>query len=674
MNKCLSLDLETASEVDLEQCGIDVYARHPSTRVLMLAYAVDDGAVHQWLPLEGPMPAKLRAALTGSRYLKTAFNATFERAILKHVLGIDSPLDQWEDTMVMANIMALPGNLDGLGKALKLGPEFQKDGRGKALIKYFCQPRKPTKAKPWVWADHLNSPTEWKEFCEYNVQDVVVERKARSLLKKYPIQPWEWDDWRLDQKINERGVPVDLELVNQAIRIAKIVREKFKAQLIEITGLKNPGSVQQFLPWAQARGYPFSELRKDRIKIALNDFRDAMTADCIKALELRLKAEKSSLKKFPAMLRANWEGVVRFMFQFSGAGRTGRWAGRIVQLQNLARGRKDVLAFLEDAREMVRAGEIELVSALWDNPLDVLSTLLRSAFCAPEGYKFVIADLSAIESRVIGWLARCETLLNVFREGKDPYQAFAVHLFKKPYEEITKQERNDAKAPVLGGGYRLGGGDLVGEYPDQKKTGLWGYAENMGIELTKEECHRAVQVFRETYPEIVQLWYDLENAVSRVMSGEGPQRVGPVTFALKPPFLLARLPSGRCLFYCRPKMEQKKRTWPDGRTTTKLQLTYEGIHQTTKKWVRMDTHGGKLVENLVQAIANDILRHGLRKADAAGFPIVLHVHDEIGALVRRNDPKLTVEALEACMTDPPEWAKTLPLGAEGFESVFYKKG
>src|SRR5690606_17245016 len=288
---------------------------------------------------------------------------------------------------------------------------------------------------------------------------------------------------------------------------------------------------------------------------------------------------------------------------------------------------------------------------------DVLSTLLRSAFCAPDGYKFVIADLSAIESRVIGWLARCETLLNVFREGKDAYKAFAVHLFKKPYEEITKQERNDAKAPVLGGGYRLGGGDLVGEYPDQKKTGLWGYAENMGIELTKEECHRAVQVFRETYPEIVQLWYDLENAVSRVMSGEGPQRVGPVTFALKPPFLLARLPSGRRLFYCRPKMERKTRTWPDGRKTTKLQLTYEGIHQTTKKWVRMDTHGGKLVENLVQAIANDILRHGLRKADAAGFPIVLHVHDEIGALVRRNDPKLTVHALEACMTDPPAWAK-----------------
>jgi DNA polymerase len=376
-----------------------------------------------------------------------------------------------------------------------------------------------------------------------------------------------------------------------------------------------------------------------------------------------------------------------------GASRTGRWGGRVVQLHNLPRPGKAFEKLMDETRELILAQDLDTLRMAFGRPMDALATCIRSAIKAPPGYKLIVSDLSAIESRVIGWIAGCETLLNVFREGKDTYKAFGVYLFHKPYEEITKEERNLAKPAVLGAGYRLGGGSEVGKYPDTKKTGLWAYAESMGISMTKDEAHYAVQVFREVYPEIVQLWYDLESAVFEAMRTLKPQQVGEhLRIDIKAPFLRIRLPSGRYLHYLRPKIEDVRMQTGEVEETyvfekkdgtketltrlipqyiTRKNLKYEG-YDDNGFWTRISTHGGKLTENIVQAIARDILAEGMDNAAKAGFHIVGSVHDEIIALEPENSP-LTVEDLEHCMTNLPPWAD-LPLGAEGYEATVYRKG
>jgi DNA polymerase len=702
VKRFLFLDFETRSKANLKKVGVDNYARHESTRVLRLAAALNDGAVGLWLPHLAPsMPAKLRALIEDPDVILVAHNAAFERAILNHVLGFNLPASRFICTMAMALSLSLPGALDQLVRdALQLKAEYQKLAHGKKFINRFCKPRKPSKNNPKEFNDWETHPEEWEDGCTYCKQDVIAERKVFLILRKFfPDLGEVFALWAYDQDVNNAGVPLDVDLIRGAIEITNIAKARYTKLLRDLSGLKNPNSVQQFLPWLQERGYPFASSKANRVKIAIDDFGDKMTDDCLEFLRLRIESNKTSLKKFNAMLLAMCETdhVLRGMLQFCGAARTGRWGGRVVQLQNLPRPLKHVEAFLDDVREHIRNGDYDALELLFGKPLDVLVSSIRSAIAAPPGKVLNVCDLSAIELCVLAWISQSKFWLNVLREKKDAYKSFGVHYLGKPYDEITKKERNECKPAALGCGYRLGGGDLVGEYPDQTKTGLWGYAASMGVQMTRDAAKKAVAVYRQLSPEVVQLWYDLENAARDCIADQQPRRVGMFVFDIQKPFMRIRLPSGRHLFYCRPKVERKKVEYivyeDDGVTPKtewvgdldtgsmqivtevdyKWQMTYEGVHQTSKKWVRMDTHGGKLVENIVQAIARDILVHGMLKARDAGFNIITHVHDELVSLDDEDDTDHNHLALEDCMRDVPPWARGLPLDAHGFQSQFYKK-
>lgn len=704
MKKYAFCDFETKSKADLKKVGTDNYARHPSTRVLMLALCVNDGAVGLWEPHKRPaVPKTLLDLVNDPDVIFVAHNAAFERAIFKHVLGIDIPPERWICTMAMAYSLALPGSLDQLARdALKLKAEFHKVAEGKRYIQLFCKPRPRTHVtakNPHEFNDWSTHPQEWRDFGGYCCQDVEVERKVFLLLRKFfPNLQEVFDLWAFDQRINDAGFYLDLELIEGANAIAKEAGERFKAQLIELTGLSNPNSTTQALKWLQDRGYPFASIKKDRVKVALSDFGDKMTDEAKKFISLRSASTKTSLKKFAAMLRAVADdGYLRNTLQFCGAGRTGRWAGRVAQLQNLPRPVKRVEKHLDYVRDLIRKADIDTLELLFGNPLDVLVSSIRSAIIAPPGKVLNVCDLSAIELCVLAWISGSEFWLNVLKEKLDPYKAFGVHYLNKPYEEITKDERNECKPPALGCGYRLGGGDLVGAYPDQKKTGLWGYAESMGVQMTREASHRAVEIYRDLSPEVKQMWYDLENAARDCIRDGQPRKVGMFTFDIKAPFMRIRLPSGRYLFYCRPAVKLMRSpiqardeddnllydkngepVWArdeDGKIKyrEKWQTSYEGVHQTTKAWVRIDTHGGKIIENIVQAVARDILVEGMLNARAAGFHIIGHVHDELISCDDIDDPEHTFEKLEECMRQAPAWAKGLPLDAHGFQSDFYRK-
>jgi DNA polymerase len=682
----LHCDFETASKVNLKKAGVDRYARHKSTRVLMLAYAANDHTPHVWLPHIDPvMPAALRRMLDDPTVEIVAHNAAFERAIFLHVLGIDIPLERFTCTQAMAFSLALPGDLDQLTRdALKLSSAMQKDKEGKALIKLFCEPnkKKPTKKNPNppAWNDWATHPAEWARFVAYCLQDVVAERKVHDILSKYITDMPEMRRlWVLCQRINERGVPVDMGVV----RGAQIVADKTKAvlleQMTELSGLHNPNSAVQALEWLTARGYPYGNLRKERVAMALEFKADEMTEDCIKFLKMRQQAAKTSVTKLQAIERAvSHDQRLRNMFQFRAAGRTGRYGGRTVQLQNLARPHPEVKDFLAEAREILRDADYEMCAAIFTSPLDIVSSSIRSVLCAEPGHKLVVADLSAIELAVLAWLTGSKFWLDVLRDKRDPYKSFGVHFLNKPYDEITKKERNECKPGALGSGYRLGGGFLrEDENGDLVKTGLWGYAESLGVKLTQEQAALATSVYRDLSPEIVSFWYELENAVMDCIRDQQPRRVKGLVIDIKAPFLRIRLPSGRRLHYCRPKIQTRRVLGGMNEDRTPkyfnaTNMTYEGVGD-NKKWVRQATHGGKLTENVVQAIALDILNYGMEQAEAKGFYIILHVHDEVGAMRNDQDSAHTLLELIRCMTAIPPWGEGLPLGAAGYESDFYKK-
>lgn len=704
MKRYAFCDFETKSKADLKKVGTDNYARHPSTRVLMLALAVDNGPVGLWTPHSRPkIPPSLQALIDDPDVIFVAHNAAFERAIFKHVLGVEIPPCRWICTMAMAYSLALPGSLDQLTRdALKLGGDHQKIAEGRRYITLFCKPRPKnhvTAKNPHEFNDWDTHPEEWDGFCTYCGQDVIAERKVFHLLKKFfPNLDETFELWAYDQEINDAGYPLDLDLINGAILLAKEAKRRFTQQMIELTGLRNPNSNVQALAWLQDRGYPFASIKKDRVKVAIADFGDAMTADALAFLTLRTASTKTSLKKFDAMLRAVADdGILRNTLQFCGAGRTGRWAGRVAQLQNLPRPVKRIEKHLDYVRQLIRDCDYDTLELLFGNVLDVLVSSIRSAIIAPPGKIINVCDLSAIELCVLAWISQCEFWLDVLKKKLDPYKAFGVHYLGKPYEEITKDERNECKPAALGAGYRLGGGELRGQYPDQTKTGLWGYAASMGVSLTQKQSHRAVEVYRDLSPEIKQMWYDLENAARDCIRDQQPRKVGPFVFDIRAPFMRIRLPSGRYLFYCRPAVkltksplyerdedgnivyqkdgEPKPKLGRDGEPEfrEKWQISYEGVHQTTKAWVRIETHGGKIIENVVQAVARDILVHGMLAARKAGFNVIGHVHDELITLDDANDEQHNVARLRECMSKVPTWAKGLPLDAAGFQTQFYKK-
>lgn len=715
----LHLDYETASEVDLPKRGLDVYTDHPSTRIHMCAYAFDDGEVKLWDRYNDGeiMPAELAEAISDPHVRRWAFNMPFEFAVSRRIAGLRMPFGNTRCVMALAYLFSFSGRLEEIVQQMALGTQFHKDEEGKRLVKLFCGPQRITQANPHLWRTHETDPDDWEKFRSYCKQDVVAERAIKTNLVRYPIPDIEWFLYELDLRINSRGFKVDPVFSRNALAMA----ERRKAELLDvmkqITNLANPNSTSQLLPWLQDRGYPFSDLQKNTVKKVLfdnaqqaeqqirtwepNDEAETveiefaefdmsrmgfLTPAAQRVLTLRQQASRTSTRKHKTLLeRVGNNDRNRFALQFAGASGTARWSGRAFQPQNLASTPPELEneAVLDVATQIIREGDYEMLQLLVEEPMNALAGTVRSTIITEEDKHFVVADLSSIETCVIGWVSGCERLLNVFRTGKDAYKDFATMLFSKAYEDVTKDERKKSKPAVLGSGFRLGGGEMRAG----KKTGLWGYAENMGIVLTQAEALRMTNIFRkEAYPEIPKLWYALEAAVERAMRSPGAEITPtirrndgnfdvPVTFKRVGPFLTMKLPSGRRLYYFQPRLEEKVFYPADGgEPYTRINLTYMRKDQVTKQWKRRESHGGLLTENLVQALARDILATGMRRATAFGFDIVLHVHDEIVAEVADKDSdRLSLAALKKCMSDPISWVPGLPLGAAGWVGTYYKK-
>lgn len=691
-------DDETFSEVDLIACGGSRYARHESTEILMKAYATDDGEIKQWVPMEtvGPrgfyrskekyqkalradLPHEIREAIENPNYIWFAWNKTFEYQILKHVLGVEIPHNRWRDPMVLSMTLSFPGALEKVGEIINLPPELRKKA-GMTLINTFSKARKPTKTNDRTRNMPGHFPEKWEEYKAYNRGDVAAERAIWLRLRKWNMPAHEWDLWFLDQKINEAGIPINLNMARNAVKLTEEVVADRLQQMKTLTGLGNPNSGAQLLPWLIDHGYPYEDLKKGHVSRAIDSSGNyTVTALVEKVLRLRQEVSKSSTKKFAALVNAaDIDGVLRYCFQFAGAQRTWRWGGRRYQPQNLARPEaylEHLIHMLVDHVEHMDAESLELVHGM---PMDVLSACVRPVVQAPPGFVLLDADLNAIENRVLGWMSGCDKILKVFREGRCPYVDFATHLYKQPYEKLfheykvlkDKTKRTVAKPGVLGCGYMLSAGEefenaTTGE---MEATGLLGYAWNMGVRLTKEQSNLSVDVFRGTFVEVPEYWTLIDQAAKRTIKTGKPHEAGPVTFDISGPFLRMRLPSGRHLHYWRPKVEPMRMPWG----AMKPAITYWGVND-KKQWVKQTTHPGKLTENADQAISRDLLAHGMVLANREGIDIRLHVHDQVIALHPESLAKQGLQTLIECMEDVPRWAKGLPLGAEGFTDTIFRK-
>ncbi len=644
----LSIDIETYSSVDLVRSGVYAYSASPDFEILLFGYAFDDDPV-KVIDLAGgeKLPAEVLKALNSPSIIKSAYNANFERTCLAAYLKRPMPPEQWQCSSVHALTLGLPGHLDGVAKALKM--KQQKDSTGKALIRYFSMPCKPTKtngSRTRNLPEH--DPERWEQYKAYNAQDVEVERELRKLLACYRVPEREWEMWELDQAINDRGVAVDMELVKNAIVCDTKYQKELYEKAQELTGLENPNSVAQLKGWIEtAAGVEIDSLNKAAVK----ELKEEVDCSTVKqALSLRQRMSKTSVKKYQAMERAVCpDGRVRGLFQFYGANRTGRWAGRLVQVQNLPR---NSLADLDLARQLLKAGNFELLELLFDSVPGVLSQLIRTALVPAPGCRFIVADFSAIEARVIAWLAEERWRMDVFASHGKIYEASAAHMFKVPIDTITKDSplRQKGKIAELALGY----GGSVGAL---KAMG----ALDMGLD--EKELPELVSTWREANPCITQFWWTVGDAAMKAVQDKTtvPVHHG-IEFSYEAGGLFLRLPSGRRLCYVRPKIQPGK----FGRPV----ITYEGTEQ-GRTWARIDTYGPKLVENIVQATARDCLAGAMLRLDAAGYRIVMHVHDEV--ILEMPAGKGSVEEACAIMGQPLEWAPGLPLPADGFECAYYKK-
>lgn len=681
MIRVIDQDFETASEANLKEVGLYNYATHPSTRVLLLAYAIDDSEVKQWEPHKGPMPPELIDALVDPFTIKQAYNCTFERLIYKYVLGIDIPVDEWRDVQVMARYYSLPGYLDDVSKILKLDVEDAATSETE-LIKLFCEPFIDGAESPLfghteaAFRDWRTHPLEWERFKTYNIRDVRAEIAIAQKLKNFPVPEHEWRYWFMDQHINDAGLPVDMNLVDGALKVVAKEQDKLERELKELTGVENANSDQQILAWVRERGYPFSKIGKPFVKRALGG-EGNLTEEARAALVLRSQLSKSGVDKFSVFrTMTGKDGNLRYQFSFMGASRTGRYASRGINIQNLTRPDPEVNNNLDVAIDLLTKGDYDGIQKTFKaSVLDVASSCIRPVFRAPteQSQILAISDLNAIEPRVSAWISGCETVLDIYRNGLDGYKMFAVEVFKKPYEEITKEERNLCKPPFLGCSYRLSGGEeIINSDGIVEYTGLLAYSRAMGIELTKEFADKAVAIFRKKYKEIKYFWYTLEDAFKAAVLDHEEVNLGKITFKMVDNTLCMGLPSGRNLHYINPQVYENVTMQGKNGEYTKTRLTHEGLDKNTLQWSRQETHGGVLIENATQAIARDVLMEGMRRAQEAGLDIRGHVHDECIGLIAKDSGK-SYKDLEKAMSDPIHWAEDLPLKAEGFENITYRK-
>lgn len=680
----VALDYETYSDEPLvgpKSIGGWNYSRDISTEALMVAYrfSTSERPVEHVDLTCNPFPAELEDALLDTDVEKWAFNAAFERLITLNTLGIPTPYKGWRCTMALANMQSFTGDLLQVGTAMGLPATQLKDKEGDRLIKLFCGLQRVTKRNPLLRRTRKTDPDDWDRFCGYNAQDVVSEEGVRSKLIRFDVPDDEWEMYEIDQEINDTGMPVNRRFVQQAEIMSDIRKRELVQQMRKVTGIDNPNSGQKLLPWLNERGYPFSDLQKATVTKVLkaNKIEPVLSADAVKALKLRQQASRTSVKKYPAILRRlSPDNNLRHAFQYGGAARTLRWSGRGPQPHNLVRTPKSLEADedgswdkLEVVADIIESGRYSDLGLFMGEPMTALAGSVRSSFQAHEGYNLTVCDLKAIETAVTAWLSNCRRMLKVFADGRDPYKDFGVELYRKAYEAITGSERTICKPAVLGCTYQLGGGTMK----RGKRTGLWGYAENMGVDITEEEAGNHVKVFRETYPEVPIFWKDLDLAAKSAVNGKPVIVNGLIRFAKEGPYLTVQLPSSRKMYYYKPRIVTKEFEGRDGKKFTRRVLSYMGKNQVTHQWGRVYTSGGKQCENVVQATARDLLAIGIRRAYEAGFKIVGSVHDEIITLTRLGDNYFTLDRLRECMIDPIAWATGLPLGASGYAAQIYRK-
>ncbi len=645
----LEIDIETYSSVSLQKCGVYKYAESPDFQILLFGYSIDGNEVRTIDLASGEkLPAEVLDALTDESVTKWAFNAQFERICLSRYLAdlglmTERYLDpeSWRCVMVWSAYMGLPLSLEGSGAVL--GLEKQKLAEGKDLIRFFSVPCNPTKANGGRTRNlPKHDPEKWERYKAYNIRDVEAEMQIRQRLTKYPVPESVWDEYHLDQEINDRGIKVDMQLVRQAIALDAMTRERLTESMKDLTNLDNPNSVAQMKEWLSEQGVETDTLGKKAVSAMI----DETDGEVSEALSLRLQLAKSSVKKYQAMENAACEdGRCRGMFQFYGANRTGRFAGRLVQLQNLPQNHMEDLA---EARELVRNGDFDALDMLYEDIPDTLSQLIRTAFIPAEGKKFFVADFSAIEARVIAWFAGEDWRTKVFVDGGDIYCASASQMFKVPVEKhgVNGHLRQKGKIAELALGY----GGSVGAL---KSMG----ALEMGLD--EEELQPLVNAWRESNPHIVRFWWDVDSAVKKALKQGQMQEVRGIKFLCKSGMLFILLPSGRMLSYVKPRIGENRFGGES--------VTYEGVGG-TKKWERIESYGPKFVENIVQGTSRDILMYAMKTL--RNCSIVAHVHDE---LIIEGDPKMSLEAIREQMARIPSWAEGLVLRADGYVCDFYKK-
>ena len=642
----LSIDLETYSDQSLQKTGVYRYVESPDFEILLFAYSVDSGPVQQIdLACGEKIPPAILAALEDDKVTKWAFNANFERICLSRFLGYPTgdylDPDSWRCSMVWAAYMGLPLSLEGAGAVL--GLEKQKLAEGKDLIKYFCQPCAPTKSNGQRTRNlPKHAPGKWLAFKKYNIRDVETEMSIQARLSKYPVPDGVWEEYHLDQEINDRGVGLDMKLVRQAIQMDGRSRSELTQAMKELTSLDNPNSVQQMKQWLADNGVETDTLGKKAVAELLKTAPPQLQ----KVLTLRQQLAKSSVKKYQAMETAVCaDGRARGMFQFYGANRTGRWAGRIIQMQNLPQNHLDDLS---EARGLVRAGGFDALEMLYEDVPDTLSQLIRTAFVPQENRKFIVADFSAIEARVIAWLAGEKWRQDVFAQGKDIYCASASQMFGVPVEKhgVNGHLRQKGKIAELALGY----GGSVGAL---KAMG----ALEMG--LSEDELPALVSAWRQANPKIVQFWWAVDRAVMDAVTHKTTTKTHGIVFSARNGMLFITLPSGRNLAYVKPKIGTNKFGGDC--------ITYEGVGG-TKKWERMDSYGPKFVENIVQATSRDLLCYAMQTLRYCS--IVMHIHDEV---VIEADRRMSLQTVCDQMGRTPPWASGLQLRADGYETDFYKK-
>lgn len=661
----LSIDLETYSSVNIKKAGAQAYIRSSDFEILLLGYSIDGTEpIVVDLACGEEIPPHVIEAIYSPDYIKHAYNAPFEWGCLSKYFGVKLPPSQWRDTMLHGLYCGYTAGLEATGRALGLPEDKQKLNTGKALIRYFCVPCKPTKANGGRTRNYPHhDPERWSLFKEYCVQDVVTEMEIDTRLSAFPVPDFVQKQWETDLIINDRGVAVDMDFVHGALELGASVTATLKEEAIQLSGLYNPNSVKQLAGWLEEQtGEEISNLRKETVSGLLN--RDANSEEVNRMLEIRQELGKTSMKKYDAIEESVCpDGRVRGLLQYYGANRTGRWAGRLVQVQNLPRTYTEPLDL---ARQLVKGRQLNGLKAVYGSVNDTLSQLIRTAFVAPEGHVLIDADFSAIEARVISWLADQEWRLEVFRTHGKIYEASASQMFGVPLELIKKGNpeyalRQRGKVAELALGYQGG----VGAMRNMDVGGLL-------ADLPDEEVQDIVNRWRDANSKIRDLWYAFDSAAVQVINYGGSVKVRCCTVAREydcvqgTTCLTIQLPSGRKLYYVDPAIGENRWGNPS--------ISYMGMDQTTKKWKRIETYGGKLVENCVQAIARDCLAQAIDHLEEAGYPVVFHVHDEVVIdMTPYADNETMLKSVVEIMAKPIPWAQGLPLGAEGWVGTFFKK-